>query len=143
MTKKKKESSKKEGKGIKDKKTSKKGKKNSELKQEKKKKSKKDKPKAKKKEKLTTKKVKIEKEKSKKKEAKLKPLEKQSTNIQVEAPKAVVTNEAKKSTDFNAKTAISKVRALKTVASIEKFVEGDVRITVMKVAASKINQFKK
>jgi len=139
MAKKKKESSKKEGKAIKDKKTSKKGKKSAELKQEKKKESKKDKVKTKKKEKS----VKIKKEKAKKKEVKSKSPAKQNNKIQVIAPKIIASNEAKKSTDFNAKTAISKIRAFKTNASIEKFIEGDVRITVVKVAASKINQFKK
>lgn len=42
------------------------------------------------------------------------------------------------SMSVNAKTAISMIRSMKTVESVNNYVEGDERITVKKTAASKI-----
>ena len=90
-------------------------------------------------------KVKKEKAKNKKNRAKgkkakildviTKDMTEESTSVTESASTKPIENS---SISVNAHTAISMIRSLKTVESVNNYVEGDVRITVKKAATSKI-----
>jgi len=82
-----------------------------------------------------TKKVKTKEKKTKIRGGVTKEINKKPTPV-AESSQALPIEDL--SMSVNAKTAISIIRSLKTVDSVNKYIEGDERSTVKKIAASKI-----